>query len=161
MKINVHAPRSEKNDYNKHYSNRAVADMDTAPHDLNGIGLCVNMAFQLIIPRLQSFLGRRQVFGNPERFIKRYSKRFADRRDGVNRRRFRKLGKEVLHGGQRYAGSVGNVLIGHFQFFFTDSTHFLDVHLRHLNFFDFRAAKSQDEGLSNHVERCLIARLRH
>jgi hypothetical protein len=84
MKINVHAPRSEKNDDNKHYSNRAVADMDTAPHDLNGIGLCVNMAFQLIIPRLQSFLGRRQVFGNPERFIKGDSKHFANRSDCVN-----------------------------------------------------------------------------
>jgi hypothetical protein len=161
MEIDVHAPRSEKNGDEEQYSNHAVADTHTAPHDLNGIGFRVNMAFQLIIPRLQGFLGRRQVFGNPERFIKRYSKRFADRRDGVDGRSFRKLGKKILHGGQRHAGIVGNVLIGQFQFFFTDSAHFLNVHLRHLNFSDFRAAKSQDEGLSSHVERCFIARLRH
>ena len=84
MKINVHAPHSEKNDDEEHYSNHAVSDMHAAPHDLNGIGLCVNMAFQLIIPRLQSLLGRCQVFGNSERFIKGDSKHFANRSDCVN-----------------------------------------------------------------------------
>ena len=96
MKINVHAPHSEKNDDEEHYSNHAVSDTHAAPHDLNGIGLCVNMAFQLIIPRLQSFLGRRQVFGNPEHLIKGYAHCLADRRDGVDRRRCRKIGKEII-----------------------------------------------------------------
>nr|DAR54872.1 MAG TPA: hypothetical protein [Caudoviricetes sp.]DAW85048.1 MAG TPA: hypothetical protein [Bacteriophage sp.] len=81
---NVQAPCGQQNDNDKHYSNHAVADTDTTPHDLNHICFCVNVAFQFIIPRLQSFLGRRQVFGNPEHLIKRDAKHLADRSDCVN-----------------------------------------------------------------------------
>lgn len=101
MKINVHAPHSEKNDDEEHYSNHAVSDMHAAPHDLDHVRFRVNMAFQLIIPRLQSFLGRRQVFGNFERFIKRDSKHFANRSDCVNRWGLRCAGEKIFYCLQR------------------------------------------------------------
>jgi hypothetical protein len=158
MKINVHAPHSEKNDDEEHYSNHAVTDTDTAPHDLDGISLCVNVAFQLIVARLQSFLSRRQVFGNSEHFIKGYAEHLADRRDSVNGRGFRHFGKEVLDGGQRHAGSVGNVVVGQFQFFFTDSAQLLNVHLHHLNFSGFCPFWVPKVGLSNAVEYRRVAK---
>ena len=55
MKINVHAPHSEKGDDEEHYSNYAVANTHSTPHDLDHVGFRVNMAFQLVIPRLQCF----------------------------------------------------------------------------------------------------------
>ena len=75
--INVQAPRGQQDNNDKHYSNHAVSDTNTAPHNLDHVRFRVNMAFQLIIPSLQSLLGRRQVFGNAEHFIKGYAKHLA------------------------------------------------------------------------------------
>ena len=69
--------------------------------------------FQPIFFRLQGVFRGRTVIANTKKCVQRHPQGRTDTSGGLKGRGFRRMGEEIINGGEGDAGSIGNVLGRH------------------------------------------------
>ena len=67
--------------------------------------------FQPIFFRLQGVFRGRTVIANTKKCVQRHPQGRTDTSGGLKGRGFRRMGEEIINGGEGDAGSIGNVLV--------------------------------------------------